>query len=391
MLCENCGLLRRFFSLLLVAVGLMTTGLSQVPKIGTDSTLDVATWNIEWFGDSLNGPSNEVTQLKNVTEVITSMDMDIVALCEVSNPGYWQKLQNNLTDYGAVITAYTQTQKTALLYRKSMFKLLYSKSILLAYDYEFASGRFPLEVALETQWGSKKDTVYCWVIHLKANTGSTSEKLASYDRRAKAAEELKKYLDPKKRLKGWVLGDWNDDLDVSIVSGKASPFLAWRNDTNYVFPSYRLTLAKQKSTANYSEMIDHMSCLPAMKPNWLLNQSGVMVGDAYIGSYRLNTSDHYPVWAKFSMNFKTLDFLGTDLPMIAKPYVYWNGLRWEIARDYAASPISAGDTKIYDLSGKFIFSGRIEDFVPQSEGVNYLQIVRSNGEIFQQILCLVGA
>jgi hypothetical protein len=369
----------------------MTTGLSQVPKIGTDSTLDVATWNIEWFGDSLNGPSNEVTQLKNVTEVITSMDMDIMALCEVSNPGYWQKLQNNLTDYGAVITTYTQTQKTALLYRKSMFKLLYSKSILLAYDYEFASGRFPLEVALETQWGSKKDTVYCWVIHLKANTGSTSEKLASYDRRAKAAEELKKYLDPKKRLKGWVLGDWNDDLDVSIVSGKASPFLAWRNDTNYVFPSYRLTLAKQKSTANYSEMIDHMSCLPAMKPNWLLNQSGVMVGDAFIGSYRLNTSDHYPVWAKFSMDFKVINFLGTENLSMAKPFVYWNGLRWEIDRDYTASPISACDSKIYDVSGTLIFSGRIEDFIPQSEGVNYLQIVRSNGEIFQQILCLVGA
>jgi len=388
---ENCGLLRRLIVAILIAVSSFTAGFSQVPKIGSDSTLDVATWNIEWFGDSINGPNNEVTQLKNVTEVITSMDMDIMALCEVSNTGYWQKLQNNLTEYGAVITTYNQTQKTALLYRKSMFKLLYSKSILLAYDYEFASGRFPLEVALETQLGAKKDTVYCWVIHLKANTGSTSEKLASYDRRAKAAEELKKYLDSKKRLKGWVLGDWNDDLDVSIVSGKASPFLAWRNDTNYVFPSYRLTLAKQKSTANYSEMIDHMSCLPAMKPNWLLNQSGVMVGDAYIGSYRLNTSDHYPVWAKFSMDFKALDFLGTDAPMMARPFVYWNGAKWEIARDYAASPISAGDTNIYDVSGKLIFAGRIEDFVPQSEGVNYLQIVRSNGEIFRQILVRLGA
>ena len=388
---ENCGLLRRLIVAILIAVSSFTAGFSQVPKIGSDSTLDVATWNIEWFGDSINGPNNEVTQLKNVTEVITSMDMDIMALCEVSNTGYWQKLQNNLTEYGAVITTYNQTQKTALLYRKSMFKLLYSKSILLAYDYEFASGRFPLEVALETQLGAKKDTVYCWVIHLKANTGSTSEKLASYDRRAKAAEELKKYLDSKKRLKGWVLGDWNDDLDVSIVSGKASPFLAWRNDTNYVFPSYRLTLAKQKSTANYSEMIDHMSCLPAMKPNWLLNQSGVMVGDAYIGSYRLNTSDHYPVWAKFSMDFKALDFLGTDAPMMARPFVYWNGAKWEIARDYTASPISAGDTKIYDVSGKLIFAGRIEDFVPQSEGVNYLQIVRSNGEIFRQILVRLGA
>lgn len=383
---ENSGILRRFFCLLLFAVGYFTAGFSQVPKIGTDSTLDVATWNIEWFGDSLNGPSNEVTQLKNVTEVITSMDMDIMALCEVSNPGYWKKLQNNLTDYGAVITNYTQTQKTALLYRKSMFKLLYSKSILLAYDYEFASGRFPLEVALETQWGVKKDTVYCWVIHLKANTGTTADKLASYDRRAKAAEELKKYLDPKKRLKGWVLGDWNDDLDVSIVSGKASPFLAWRNDTNYVFPSYRLTLAKQKSTASYSEMIDHMSCLPAMKPNWLLNQSGVMVGDAYIGSYRLNTSDHYPVWAKFSMDFKAINILGTESLSMARPFVYWNGARWEIARDYPSAPLSKEETNIYDLSGKQVFSGSIGDFIPQSEGIYYLQIVRSNGEIFQQIL-----
>ena len=387
---EICGLLRRLIIAIIIAVSSFTAGFSQVPKIGSDSTLDVATWNIEWFGDSINGPNNEVTQLKNVTEVITSMDIDILALCEVSNPGYWQKLQNNLTDYGAVITTYTQTQKTALLYRKSMFKLLYSKSILLAYDYEFASGRFPLEVALETQWGGKKDTVYCWVIHLKANTGSTSEKLASYNRRAKAAEELKKYLDPKKRLKGWVLGDWNDDLDVSIVSGKASPFLAWRSDTNYVFPSYRLTLAKQKSTASYSEMIDHISCLPAMKPNWLPNQSGVMVGDAYIGSYRLNTSDHYPVWAKFSMDFKALDFLSSDDFMMSKPFVYWNGAKWEIVRDYAASPISAGDTKIYDVSGNLIFSGRIEEFVPQIEGMYYLQIVRSNGELFQQILCRLG-
>ena len=117
---ENCGLLRRLILAILIAVSSFTAGFSQVPKIGSDSTLDVATWNIEWFGDSINGPNNEVNQLKNVTEVITSMDMDIMALCEVSNTGYWQKLQNNLTEYGAVITTYNQTQKTALLYRKSI-------------------------------------------------------------------------------------------------------------------------------------------------------------------------------------------------------------------------------------------------------------------------------
>lgn len=334
----------------------------QVPKIGTDTTLDVGTWNIEWFGDSLNGPSNEVTQLKNVTEVIQGMNLDLLGLCEISNAGYWAKLQSNLPDYGAVLTNYSQTQKTGLLYRKSMFRLLYSKSILLAFDYEFASGRFPLEVALETQWGSKKDTMYVWVMHLKANTGSTSEKLTSYNRRAKAAEELKNYLDPKKRWKGVVLGDWNDDLDVSIVSGKASPFVDWRNDTNYVFPSYRLSLAKQKSTASYSEMIDHMCVTTSMKSNWLLNQSGVMVGDAYVPSYRFNTSDHYPVWARFSMEWKP--WVGVELLL-------------EKGSGNSLQPIWL---EVLDLQGRLLFQGDPAVVYPKETGMYLLRYGYSNGQ-----------
>lgn len=334
----------------------------QVPKIGTDTTLDIGTWNIEWFGDSLNGPSNEVTQLKNVTEVIQGMNLDLLGLCEISNAGYWAKLQSNLPDYGAVLTNYSQTQKTGLLYRKSMFRLLYSKSILLAFDYEFASGRFPLEVALETQWGTKKDTMYIWVMHLKANTGSTSEKLTSYNRRAKAAEELKNYLDPKKRWKGVVLGDWNDDLDVSIVSGKASPFVDWRNDTNYVFPSYRLSLAKQKSTASYSEMIDHMCVTTSMKSNWLLNQSGVMVGDAYVPSYRFNTSDHYPVWARFSMEWKP--WVGVELLL-------------EKGSGNSLQPIWL---EVLDLQGRLLFQGDPAVIYPKETGMYLLRYGYSNGQ-----------
>lgn len=347
----------------LFVLGLMVVGLkAQVPKIGTDTTLDIGTWNIEWFGDSLNGPSNEVTQLKNVTEVIQGMNLDLLGLCEISNAGYWSKLQTNLPDYGAILTSYSQTQKTGLLYRKSMFRLLYSKSILLAFEYEFASGRFPLEIALETQWGSKKDTMYVWVIHLKANTGSTSEKLMSYERRSKAAEELKNYLDPKKRWKGVVLGDWNDDLDVSIVSGKNSPFLTWRNDTNYVFPSYRLSLAKQKSTASYSEMIDHMCVTTSMKSNWLLNQSGVMVGDAYVPSYRFNTSDHYPVWARFSMEWK---------PWVGVELLLEKGIE---------NPLQPIWLEVLDLQGRLLFQGDPTAVYPKETGMYLLRYGYSNGQ-----------
>lgn len=346
-----------------ILLGFMTFPVAaQIPKIGSDTTLDIGTWNIEWFGDSLNGPSNEVTQLKNVTDVIQGMNLDLLGVCEISNAGYWAKLQTNLPNYGAVLTNYSQTQKTGLLYRKSMFRLLYSKSILLAFDYEFASGRFPLEVALETQWGSKKDTMYVWVMHLKANTGSTSEKLTSYNRRAKAAEELKNYLDPKKRWKGVVLGDWNDDLDASIVSGKASPFLDWRNDTNYVFPSYRLSLNKQKSTASYSEMIDHICVTSSMKSNWLLNLSGVMVGDAYVPSYRFNTSDHYPVWAKFSMEWKP--WVGVEL----------------LTEAGSGQVVQPHWLQVYDVQGRLVFQGDPAVVYPKESGMYLLRYGYSNGQ-----------
>ena len=73
----------------------LNLGISQVPKIGSDSTLDIANWNIEWFGDSLNGPSNENTQLTNAVKVIKSMDMDIWGLCEIAILGIGKNCKMN--------------------------------------------------------------------------------------------------------------------------------------------------------------------------------------------------------------------------------------------------------------------------------------------------------
>lgn len=364
---------------------------AQVPKIGSDTTLDIAQWNIEWFGDSLNGPNNEAVQLKNASNVLLEMQMDIYSLCEISNPGYWQMLQKKLPEYGAVITSYSQSQKTALLYRKSMFRLLYSKSILLAFDYEFAGGRFPLEVALESQWGKKKDTLYFWVIHLKANTGSNSEKISAYNRRQKAAEELKNYTDSKKGLKGFIMGDWNDDLDVSIVSGKESPFLVWRNDSDYLFPSYRLSLEKQKSTAAYSEMIDHICVSKAIKQNYLPKQSGIMVGDSYIASYRYNTSDHYPVWAKFSMDLSlSANVTSVDpqaFSFVADDYLFWSGKQWEwkLHKPFLHNTmLMDGISQVFSADGKRLFRGNILEYIPQSPGVYYFVIQLSTGKMYHQ-------
>jgi len=40
-------------------------------------TLDVASWEIEFFGSTSNGPTNETLQLSNVRDVIAGTDVDI--------------------------------------------------------------------------------------------------------------------------------------------------------------------------------------------------------------------------------------------------------------------------------------------------------------------------
>jgi len=98
-----------------------------------------------------------------------------------------------------------------------------------------------------TRNGTSVDLVAI-VMHMKAFADRSS-----YDLRASAAALLKDYLDtqlPNERV--IVLGDWNDDVDVSIVWDSTSssylptPFQNFLDDTaDYTFATRPLSLAGQ--------------------------------------------------------------------------------------------------------------------------------------------------
>src|SRR5687767_5109456 len=116
---------------------------AQIPVIGNDSSIEIANWNIEWFGNTSNGPSNEKLQQQNAANIIQTTDMDLWGLGEISDAAAWDTLLKRLPDYGGIISTWEQTQKTAVLYKKSIFRALYSRHILAVYNLEFASGRLP--------------------------------------------------------------------------------------------------------------------------------------------------------------------------------------------------------------------------------------------------------
>ena len=295
-----------------VALGMSTPTFAQVTKVGNDTLLDVAGWNVEWFGDATagNGPSDEALQYANVKSVIKNTDIDVWGLAEVSNPTTFTNLLTDLTAYDGVLSSFSQTQKTACIWKKEKFKLISSGNILLdqSYYYDFASGRTPLEIALETKGNAITDTLYFYVLHLKANSGSGDQ--ASYTRRKNAVGYLKTYLDTnKKGKKCFVLGDWNDDVDQSVVyispAYLESPFLNFVNDSShYFFTSMALSKAGENSYVSSQNMIDHQLITRYVKDSFYVGNSAMVMKSTagQISGYSNNTSDHYPVLSRYNLN-----------------------------------------------------------------------------------------
>jgi exonuclease III len=287
---------------------------AQVTQIGSDSLLDIGCWNIEWFGDATNGPSDELLQYTNVKNILNNTDIDIWGLAEVSNPTTFNSLLTEMVKYDAVVSTFSQTQKTALIWKKNKFDVINSGNILTEsiYNYDFA-GRPPLEVVLRSKDTLPTDTFYCYVLHLKANTGNQSEKESSYTRRKNAAGYLKTFLDQnRKQKKVIVLGDWNDDLDESIVSVNGnylvSPFANFISDSSrYFYPSLWLTTSNKQSTVSFPNMIDHHLISSSLKDSFYIQNSALVMTQtaSQIPNFGNSTSDHYPILSKYNMKRTT--------------------------------------------------------------------------------------
>jgi endonuclease/exonuclease/phosphatase family metal-dependent hydrolase len=286
----------------------VTDEVVSVPSKGTSTTLDIGEWNLEWFGSTLEGPSNESLQLSNARDVISGANLDIWAVEEVVSttqfnqllaqlPGYTGFLANAPTVLNGSSYYSAAEQKVGIVYKSSVVTVKSAKVILTGQDYNFA-GRPPLEVSLTaTINGVSVDLIF---IALHAKAGSDS---SSYTRRQGASAALKTYLDgtyPTQKV--IVVGDFNDDVDTSITTGLSSPYKGFVDDSaKYFFPTKALTDTHQASTASYSEMIDHHMLTNELKALYVASSAVVYRVDQYITSYSTTTSDHFPTLTRYSL------------------------------------------------------------------------------------------
>ena len=280
-----------------------------IPAEGTATSLDVANWNLEWFGNAANGPSDEPLQQSNVRDVIAGADADIWGLEEVVSATAWATLKAGLPGYAGVLandanvvngSAYYTSgeQKVAVLYKTSVATLQGARIILTANNYDFA-GRPPLEVLFRVTLNGVTEEMAVIVLHMKAFSDATS-----WQRRQNASVALKAYLDatyPTQRVV--VIGDWNDDVDTSITPGQPTPYANFVSDpARYGFPTKALTDAGISSSVSFPDMIDHQLGTNEQLADYIPGSVKVIRADQYIANYGTTTTDHYPVLSRYTVS-----------------------------------------------------------------------------------------
>ncbi len=299
-------LIQKSCLLIFLLIGAFISGHAQdqpgisLQEISNDSTFDVVTWNIEWFGSETNGPNDLDLQLNNVIEVIETIDADLYAFQEIVDKPRFFALRDSLEEFNGFFASYFQQQKTAYLFRTSVIDSLDS-GLLEAQQNEadWAGGRFPLFFEFDLTIGEKTLRVFSYNLHAKAFADQNA-----YNQRSNSAESLKKYLDrTRSNASVMILGDFNDGLTESTFNNEPSPYAPFVEDDSYLPITKPLEEDGQASylSDEYRSFIDHIIATNVLK-NIFLEGSQQVADISYIENFETTTSDHAPVWSRFYLN-----------------------------------------------------------------------------------------
>ncbi len=290
---------------------------------GSTNTLDVVSWNMEWFGSSTNGPTDDNLQETNAGKILKWLDADLYGLVEIVDTMRLRRVVDYLGagEFGFYVSPFCSLatspssgnwlpgQKLAFIYRKSVFSNVSARGLLTtsssAYS-NWASGRFPYMLSATVTINSVSKDINFIVIHGKA--GSTQ---SDYTRRLAGAQELKDSFDLRFPTANIILiGDYNDALNTSIYTGASvssyNPIVMDSTDADH-YNSITLPLgeAGNSSMIDYPNVIDNHIISNEMEPYYIpgsvqIKTDVTSIVPDYVTAH--NTSDHYPVISKYNLS-----------------------------------------------------------------------------------------
>jgi endonuclease/exonuclease/phosphatase family metal-dependent hydrolase len=267
----------------------------DIPVFGTDSTLDIVTWNIQNF------PKLGQETVTEVAAIMKTLNADVYGIEEIEDTTSFRQLLNLLPAYGGTYSLDIyfdgSYQKTGVIYKKNVVTISDKRMLFTNDSYSFP--RPPLQVYIASQSNLRSFDFTFIVLHLKASGGEDNEA-----RRRSACEKLKNYLDIEiagSADKDYIaVGDWNDELDDPTAD---NVFLAFLNDPiDYTFLTAPFA-SDPNNNATYiggtKSVIDQILISAGARQQYDTGSTRVIKVDQYLASYVYEVSDHRPVGANF--------------------------------------------------------------------------------------------
>jgi len=362
--------------------------------LSKDETFDIATWNIEWFGDNNNGPENDILQLENVIQVVETMDMDIYALQEISNPTLFRTLVESLENYNGFISNYSQSQKVAFLYKSATIDSI--STTYVATSGRWANGRDPFQFEFDATINGETRRIKAVNFHAKAFASQED-----YNQRKADAIVLKQYADTRKATDRMILiGDYNDDVIESTWAGLVTPYEMFNTDPDYTIVTRALSAQGFTSFRSVS-MIDHITINANLFDEHLFGAEQIE-NTGYIGSYLTTTSDHYPVWTRFRFSTSTSTNELSELPdRVELNQNYPNPFNPSTVIGFSLPTQDNITLEVFDVTGRLVASIYSDQMLSAgyhtatfnadslSSGIYITRLITSNGSVLTNKMILM--
>jgi trimeric autotransporter adhesin len=330
------------------AITITGTGLNQSLGFLTGSSLpktetfDIVTYNLEFFGSNVStagtnpvefGPIDDALQVENVSKVMNKLNADVYVVQEVSDETRLDELIQKISINGKtfdksispswsysfnapdpnfppqklVVIYNTQTttvKSTEVLFKNLFDDILQGTATLPNYPGDsknfFASGRLPYLVNIETNIGGITKQINLIDLHARANSGTD---ITKYNMRKYDVEYLKTELDANYADANFmILGDYNDDVDTSVIAGNPSSYEAFVTDnTRYDALTLGISQGGAFSFLSSGGFLDHIITSNELSDEYVPNSIAVYNPTTDIPNYVNTTSDHGPVIARFEL------------------------------------------------------------------------------------------
>ncbi len=269
------------------------------PVLGSDNSLDFATWNLEWF------PKNNQTTINYVTEIIEQLDLDLIAIQELTDTDMFDDMLNDLPAY----TGYYESlwfAGLAYIYKTDVIEVNDIYEIYTTSPYWSAFPRSPMVMDIDFMGQNylfiNNHFKCCGDGNLNLNNDSDEEM-----RRLNESNLLKEYIDNNLSNRNViVLGDLNDDIAESSSNNVFQTILDDADNYRFVDMDIASGSSSDWSYPTWPSHLDHILITNELFDELDNSDVQTIKLDQYLNGgwneYDNNISDHRPVFMKLENN-----------------------------------------------------------------------------------------